>query len=210
MREVGHLGPVAAQRTLLKKMRKKRTEIYKRWDCGIWKNYLSWVQFPVWITAVEAVRKMCGIHVGLLGLMFGTQAETVELQEELRTEGMESSLGNEGILWFPDLLVPDPMLVLPFMLSGVMFLNLANSSAKNPSVAQRRMMNALKIVALAIGPLTLQMPSAMLVYWISSSSFALGQALILERLMPDKPLVVPLKPRGKEPRCMDYNIERMM
>lgn len=162
----------------------------------MWKNNLSFLQFPVWLTAVEAVRKMCGKEVGLLGLMFGTAGETKEIQEAMRANGMELSLANEGALWFPDLLVPDPMLVLPFMLSGMMFLNLANTSAKNPSVAQRRLMNTLKIVALAIGPLTLHIPSAMLVYWISSSSFALGQALILERLMPVKPPVTPCKPRN--------------
>lgn len=195
MREVGHLGPVAAQRTLVKKMRKKRNEIYSRWGCGTWKTYLSWMQLPVWLTAIEAVRKMCGKESGLLGLIFGSSSEGKEIQEALRASGVELTLADEGALWFPNLLAPDPMLLLPFMLSGVMFLSLSHNATKNPSVGQRRVMNTLKIVALAVGPLTLQVPSAMLVYWISSSSLALGQAFLLEKLIPVKPPVVPCKPR---------------
>ena len=177
---------------LLLAIKTKRGQIYKRFECGSWKNYLSILQLPVWITAVEAIRKLCGVHVGLLGMMFGREFDTPELNETARVAGMELSLGSEGMLWFPDLLVPDPMLVLPFMLSGVVYMSLANSTAKNPTKGQRRLMNALKIVALAMGPLTLQMPSAMLVYWISSSGFALAQARILDRLMPlPKPFEVP-------------------
>jgi inner membrane protein COX18 len=200
MAEVGHLGPAVAQRTLVKKMRKKRKEIYERWDCGMWKSYISWLQLPIWLTAIEAIRRMCGKEVGLLGMIFGTSGEGKDIPEALATSGVgkELSFATEGALWFPDLLVPDPLLILPFMLSGVMFLNLANTSgAKNPSVGQRRLLNALKIVALAIGPLTLHVPSAMLVYWISSSSFALAQALVLDKLMPVKPPVVPCKPRHR-------------
>jgi inner membrane protein COX18 len=201
MKEVGHLGPVVAERTLIKKMRKKRSEIYTRWDCGLWKSYLSFVQLPVWLVAIEAVRKMCGKEVGLLGMIFGSSAEGKDMPEALAGatlgSGKEISLATEGGLWFPDLLVPDPCLVLPFMLSGVIFANLFNSTTKTPSVGQRRLMNSMKMVALAIGPLTLQMPSAMLVYWISSSSFALGQALLLEKLMPVKPPVIPCKPRRR-------------
>lgn len=200
MAEVGHLGPVAAERTLLKKMRKKRSEIYKRWDCGLWKNYLSFFQLPVWLVAIEAVRKMCGKEVGLLGMITRSitgGSDAPEGAAAALESGKELSLATEGALWFPDLIVPDPHLILPFMLSGVIFANLYNSTSKNPTVFQKRFMNAMKLVALAIGPLTLHVPSAMLIYWISSSSIALGQSLMLEKLMPVKPPVVPCKPRNR-------------
>ena len=88
-------------------------------------------------------------------------------------------------------------MILPFMLSGVILLNLTNAApaGKKLTTFQRRLTNSLKIVGLAIGPLTLQVPSAMLVYWISSSFLAYTQALALDILMPVKPPVVITKLR---------------
>jgi inner membrane protein COX18 len=168
--------------------------------------------------AVEVIRKMCGKEAGLLGMMFGyskegeakksetftgtgLEGEGIDISEAFIETGLttEPSLATEGALWFPDLMVSDPMIMLPFMLSGVMLLNLFHGAVGKPTKGQKRLSNGLKIVALAIVPLTLHLPSAMLVYWISSSTFALGQAMMLERLMPVKPPVVPCRPRNREP-----------
>lgn len=191
MKEVGHLGPAATQKAFLLNLRKKRAEIYKRFHCSLSMNYLPpLLQLPVWLLAVEAIRKMCGKEVGLLGTIFGSSDSATAGTKEL-------SFATEGALWFPDLLVPDPMLLLPFMLSATMLGNLYHTTGNNLTAGRRRMVNALKFMALCIGPITLQFPSAILVYWISSSSFAMMQAAVLERLMPVKPPVVPCKPRNK-------------
>ena len=151
---------------------------------------LPLAQLPIWLTAIEAVRAMCGTRAGLLGMILRS--------ENAATAGVPTapSLATEGILWFPDLLVPDPQLVLPFLLSGAVFLNLthARSGVGNQSVWQKRLHRSLMIVALALGPLTLQVPSAMLVYWISSSLLALLQAMILDRAMPMPPAIKPCDP----------------
>ncbi|KAI9697060.1 MAG: hypothetical protein M1836_005021 [Candelina mexicana] len=124
---------------------------------------------------------------------------------------VESTFATEGAFWFPDLLVPDPHLLLPFILSGTMFTNIwLNTRLQNdgtePSVFKRRLTNSLKFVALIIGPATLQMPSAMLVYWISSSSFAMLQNLLLDWIVPlDKP-VKPCKPKTIESMQMNWKI----
>jgi len=203
VREVGHAGPKAAQRVLLKKTIAKRNEIYKRWGCGRWKVYAPMVQLPIWLLAIETIRKMCGTRSGILGMIFGSAEQGKDIPEALDTSGVlkEMSFATEGIFWFPDLLVPDPMLILPFMLSGTILLNLSSSGlGKTPERVQgafrRRLQNSLKIVALAIGPLTLQIPSGMLVYWISSSFFAYAQAMVLEKLMPIKS-VQPCKPKNR-------------
>jgi inner membrane protein COX18 len=195
MAEVGHLGPVVAEEKLLRKLRSKRSEIYKRWGCPLWKTMLPLAQLPIWLTAVEAIRAMCGTRVGLLGMIMRTDNDS-----DVLTAGIEkeASFATEGALWFPDLLVPDPQLILPFMLSAAIFLNLSNAKAPlNQALWQKRLQNSLKVVALAIGPLTLQIPSAMLVYWISSSLLAYTQAVVLDRLMPVKPPVMPSKPRDR-------------
>ena len=190
MAETAGMGPQVAQQKLLWRMRQKRSEIYARWGCQTWKTMLPLAQLPIWLTAIEAVRAMCGTRAGLLGMILRS--------ENAATAGVPTapSLATEGILWFPDLLVPDPQLVLPFLLSGAVFLNLthARSGVGNQSVWQKRLHRSLMIVALALGPLTLQVPSAMLVYWISSSLLALLQAMILDRAMPMPPAIKPCDP----------------
>ena len=113
------------------------------------------------------------------------------------TVTFEPSMATEGILWFTDLTVPDPMLALPFMLSASMFLNIYSKERSidvpylQRSKGAQRWTRVLGTVALAAGPLTLQMPSAMLVYWVSSSLMGYGQFIFLDRFMP---LKLPPKP----------------
>lgn len=172
-----------AQSILLKKTREKRNELYKRWDCPIWKTYLPLLQLPVWLTAIEAIREMCGQQSGLLGMVFRTKIDGIA-----QVLPKVDSFATEGMLWFPDLMVSDPQLILPFILSGTIYLNITRGSSNNPKILpwQKGLDRSLKAVALAIGPLTLQMPSAMLLYWIASSSFAYAQASILEKVIPLK------------------------
>ncbi|KAF7931170.1 uncharacterized protein EAE97_009379 [Botrytis byssoidea] len=198
IQEVGHLGPDAANQFVKDKMNKKKRELYSRYNCGTWKHYLPFLQLPVWMIAVETIRKMCGAHDGLLkwieSLFTSSKANeaTATTDLDLGSLLLEPTFATEGALWFPNLLVPDPMLLLPFMLSGSILLNLT-SQGKPKSVFMRRLMNSLKVVALAIIPLTLQMPSAMLVYWTSSSLLAFGQAKMLDVLIPIRKPVVPCK-----------------
>jgi mitochondrial inner membrane protein COX18 len=193
MRETGYLGPHVTQQKLLWQLRRKRSEIYKRWGCQVWKTMLPLVQLPVWLTAIEAVRAMCGIRTGLLGMILRSEKNA---DSPIAGIEKEASFATDGALWFPDLLVPDPQMILPFMLTGAVLLNLTNAhGGPVQSVWQRRLTNSFRVVALALGPLTLQVPAAMLVYWISSSVLAYIQAVILNRAMPMPPAVKPCKPR---------------
>ena len=106
---------------------------------------------------------------------------------------IEPSFATEGALWFPNLLVADPQMILPFMLSGVILLNLTKSTGTG--VWQKRLMRSLGVVGLAMGPLTLHFPSALLIYWISSTMLAYVQTAVLDKMMPIKQPVVPCKPR---------------
>lgn len=140
---------------------------------------------------------MCGKEAGLLGMIaarFGWD-EPANVIEGSLSIPIEESFATGGALWFPDLLVADPQMILPFVLSGAILLNLYN--APGNSIWQKRLKRSLGLVGLAIGPLTLQVPSAMLVYWISSSMMAHMQAAVLNKVMPVKPPVTPCKPRRR-------------
>lgn len=223
-----HLGPVEAVRAEQKQLRIKRRELFSRWNCGYWKMWLSLLQLPVWLVVMETVRGMCGAGKGLLGIMLGSGQEAaaaattkmvvsatgaeisidaghlaaqVAVEDAARNALFEPSIATEGMLWFSDLSAPDPMLLLPFILSGSMLLNLMPSSRKalhgtTQTPLARRLTNILRVVALLIGPMTLQMPSAMLLYWISSSLMAFVQSIIISKVMPLRPPVQACRTRA--------------
>ena len=132
---------------------------------------------------------------------FFEDSTLTDLAAPLSIVPVEHSLATEGMLWFPDLLAPDPLLILPFALSASLFLNLYYHSRvlaiANPSRFQRRVNKALQMLALSVGPATLQLPSAILLYWISSSFLALGQSMLLQWYLPNAPVITPCKKNGK-------------
>jgi inner membrane protein COX18 len=229
MAKSGHMGPAIVYRDTQADMREKRGQIYSRWGCGLWKNYLPLMQLPIWLLMVETLRGMAGTRKGLLGMMLpaGIAGDVNELDTtpELAAAGIpeagivgaeligeksivevvmpvEPSLATEGILWFPDLMAADPMLLLPFILSGTLFLNIYSGQRRGiPGVAMTRarirMMRALGVVALAVGPLTLQMPTAVLLYWVSSGMLAYGQHLLIDYYMPIRSPVRPCEPKKR-------------
>lgn len=203
------LGPQRCEREILRRVRAKRIELYRRWGCQYWKNFLPLAQFPVWLAVMETLRRMCGAGEGLLGLAGKLFRGTgVETDRETTLSALsqfavpiEPSLAEEGALWFPNLLVPEPALVLPFLLSGTLFANLhilSRSRARDgrqSSLMVQRFEKAMKLVALAVGPLLLQAPSALLLYWISSSMLAIVTKLLTDRYMPFRRPPEPCKPK---------------
>ena len=166
-------------------------------------NFLGLTQVPVFLVAMETVRKMCGANQGILGMVLGSGSPTSEegAREAVANAGtgigVEESFATEGALWFPNLLLPDPHLVLPFILSASILLNLFGH--KTPKVAlgvwRTRLIRGMGIAAIAMGPIMINVPSAMVLYWISSSLMAFGQAVVLEWLMPISNPVVPCVPK---------------
>lgn len=209
-RKFGKRGPKECHKIASKNLYAKGRQIRKELGVQFWKSTLSWLQLPVFLVFIESIRKLCGTHGGLLALMMRGTSETASREEVLQDAETGSdyalvrSLANEGALWFPDLTVPDPMLFMPFMLSGCLFANIMlherNAMALQVQSGkwQLRLQRTIKIVALAIGPATLGVPSAMLVYWITSSLCALGQNLFLQWYMPGKPAIKPCKPKDAE------------
>ena len=171
--------------------------------------FVPLLQLPIWLGFIETIRRMSGAHAGLIGLVMNAssssdaKAATDTLQTVAEGGGVpiETTFAIEGALWFPDLLVPDPFLILPFVLSASMLANIYYQERQKlirstiVTTFSRRLTNALKLIALAVGPLTLNLPSAMLVYWISSAGTALAQSILMDRYRPLSPAVQPCKPK---------------
>jgi inner membrane protein COX18 len=165
--------------------------------CQTWKTYFGLFRFPVWYLIMETLRQMTGTQEGFLRLagssLTGHQNPDSSFMDS-SVVSLEPTLATEGALWFHNLLLPDPNLILPFVLSGVLFLGpktgchriftpvLGQRPLSSPLVwYNRNALRIIKVFSLAAGPLTLHFPSAMLLYWISSSLLNTGIEHILRR-----------------------------
>ncbi|TVY28361.1 Mitochondrial inner membrane protein [Lachnellula hyalina] len=203
MKEVGHLGPEKTHAAFSKKARRKKIEILRRHGCGQLSLFRApLIQLPVFMMSIEALRIMAGTKSGLLGLIARTimGQEAMGLEERKGSLWFEPSLTTEGALWFKDLTVEDPKMMLPFILSGSMIINVLEGKKKMkgataPTVWQKRFTRITLAMAIAAGPLVLHVPSGVLVYWISSMLMAFGQAILLNRFMPNKKQLTTCQPR---------------
>ncbi|XP_069575074.1 mitochondrial inner membrane protein OXA1L isoform X1 [Brachyistius frenatus] len=124
------------------------------------------VQAPVFISFFIALRKMAYLPV--------------------------PSLQTGGTLWFTDLTAADPFYILPLAVTGTMFFILelgAESGIDNPNL--RTMKTVMRIMPLIILPLTINFPTAVFTYWMTSNLFSLGQVVLLRHPLVRQRLKIP-------------------
>lgn len=159
-------SPQAWEHATRKAVRAKRKEIWKRHGCQAWKIWAApAMQIPVWITASVTLRGMAGKE-GLpewIQKTFGSETTTttttavagdgaVEGVAEVvreRIVPLESSFGDEGALWFPSLLEPDLMMILPMAFS---FLTFANIEVLLSTYPRSRLISNKKITSRRCNP----------------------------------------------------------
>lgn len=117
---------------------------------------------------------------------------------------IEPTFATEGCLWFPNLLESDPLHILPFAVSAMLVANMMpdTSAARRelfglaPAVGDKRatllgqtakrraFQRTMLILAFAIGPITMDMPAALHLYWMASAGFNLAVSKGMKRAMP--------------------------
>lgn len=196
LKENVQLGPVACQKLADMALREKQAELRKKF--GIYRSaaFAPLLQLPIFLLAIETIRRMSGVESGLLGWA----AQVFTGQEEVSNSLAQPSLASEGALWFPNLLVPDPHLILPLALSALLFANVSyqETITKRMGIRESRrgliINRTLKILSLAIFPATLNLPAAIHIYWISSAVSATVTNGALEVLMPVRSSPNPCEP----------------
>lgn len=179
-----------------------------------WKNYLIFMRLPIWLVVMETLRRMTGTEQGMLGLVWKsiTRGHSPDLgTSDAAVIPVESSFVAEGMLWFPNLLLPDPSLLLPFMLSATLltsayYFPLVLRGISSDQILEHRIIvpfnqkaygigtrRLQQVLALAAGPATIQFPSAMTLYWISSGLCAIGSKQLLIWWMPMNNIAAPAK-----------------
>ncbi|XP_067380336.1 mitochondrial inner membrane protein OXA1L isoform X2 [Channa argus] len=124
------------------------------------------VQAPIFISFFIALRKMAYLPV--------------------------PSMQTGGLLWFPDLTLGDPFYILPLAVTGTMFFILelgAESGIDNPNL--RAMKTVFRIMPLVILPLTINFPTAVFTYWLTSNCFSLVQVGLLRHPLIRERLKIP-------------------
>ncbi|KAH7061367.1 hypothetical protein B0J12DRAFT_592673 [Macrophomina phaseolina] len=193
-------GPRVARSKAKMAMAKYNYQLRQRWRAERWRQMLPLATFPIFIGVAEVIRRMCGSRSGLWGIIFGSGSAQAQhpSAEALTAAGdnwLEPSFATEGALWFPNLMLADPNMILPFVVSGLTMATLHRGS-KPPQEGKERpagiiLRRILMTGALAIGPLTLHMPTAILLYWSASTTCAYISHLILDKYYP---LDMPPKP----------------
>lgn len=161
----------------MKERRKRRVKLYKQHGCEMWKSLFigPLVQLPIWITMSMAVRAMCGWTV-------------------VQGIPVVKSMGAEGALWFPDLLMMDYSGVLPAAVGIITLLNvelttkaqaqaMGTTGSEGPKLP-KMMANFARVGAIALFSIAAQTPTAVCLYWISSSGFSLVQNVLLNKYLP--------------------------
>ncbi|XP_004698949.1 mitochondrial inner membrane protein OXA1L [Echinops telfairi] len=90
------------------------------------------------------------------------------------------SMQTGGLWWFENLTVSDPTYVLPLVVTATMWgvLELGAETGVQSSDLQW-MRQIIRIMPLAVLPITIHFPSAVFMYWLSSNIFSLGQVACL-------------------------------
>jgi inner membrane protein COX18 len=200
-----------------KEVKEVTSALDKRWNVSL-KGQIGWTlaQIPIFFAMAEAIRQKCAARDGLLGLGLSafkgeapsTTTETGELVARVTpSQWFEPSLATEGMLWFQDLLVPDPTGALPFMVSGLMFANIysTKNTVENGANWPNTIRKILLGMALLIGPLCQQLPAAMMLYWAGSTSSVMLWNVWLDWKYPaprgytacQRPLLMPPTPVSK-------------
>jgi inner membrane protein COX18 len=197
-RKGGFTSPKHGQIAISRAVKQSNKELDNRWTCSL-RGQLGWsvAQLPIFMIMQDVLRRMTAALEGLWGMALNS----VGLNKSQLTEGraystdiannpwFEPSLANEGMLWFPDLLVPDPTGILPYAVSVVMLANIALSnntptSPKAKSSWQRNLRITMMCAAASIGPLCQGLPASLMLYWLSSSCSAMLWNVYLDQKYP--------------------------
>ena len=180
-------NPVELRKIQNMTFRKIRKDLEKQNGAQSWKSGVLLVKCPIWLTMMETMRRMTGTEDGMSSLV-ATSLTTLKGKQypEPGTADhlipLEPSLATEGILWFDNLMVPDPLLILPFAMSMFSIFSIGRSrlglvalpgsplkAAMKYFYLNYRWKRCLQLGALMLWPGTLLFPSAMLLYCISTN-----------------------------------------
>ncbi|XP_059506956.1 cytochrome c oxidase assembly protein COX18, mitochondrial isoform X2 [Stegostoma tigrinum] len=162
-KQVGWTEKVARFR-FRKNLHRIISELYVRDNCHPFKaSLLIWIQLPLWILISVALRN--------LSLAASDTAAASAVQD----------LAIGGVLWFPDLTLPDSTWILPISLGLVNLLIVEIFALRRIELSkfQKYATYLIRGISVLMVPIAATVPSSMALYWLTSSCVGLGQNLLL-------------------------------
>jgi YidC/Oxa1 family membrane protein insertase len=140
-------------------------KLFKERDCHPMRNFVIPLGFPPIILSI-----FLAIHNLTIG---------------------EPAMATEGVLWFRDLVEPDPSYLLP-ILSSVSWLLMVELASGAYYHAWPHVRATARVTSLAFIPLTTTLPAGVFLFWITSNLFAITRTLVLRRDDVRRKLNIPL------------------
>lgn len=179
-----------------REVRKDAAAFDQRWECS--KNaQLAWTfsTLPIYLVMTEVIRRMCNTREGILGMILKGSGlkgpdESVHGTNLGINPWFEPSLANEGALWFPDLLLPDPTGSLPCIVSALMLFNIINKGGKlrilpgDVSRLEKAVRYAMMAMSVCISFTCQSLPAAVMLYWAGSTTTAITFNWYLDKKYP--------------------------
>lgn len=175
------------------------TKRYKAYPFSVTRWNL--LNIPIWLATIEALRSMVGTNYGLFGLICRSLGLSAKEGNVLIPSWVETSMTDEGVLWFPNLVIPDPTgglsIVLGLTIAGSIYKSTA--AFRRPDYVyeggplRRVWVFGAPLLGTIVVPLTLQFPAALVLYWITTSISAPIIKAYLDRITP-KPMSLHVKP----------------
>uniref|UniRef100_H3CH32 Cytochrome c oxidase assembly factor COX18 n=1 Tax=Tetraodon nigroviridis TaxID=99883 RepID=H3CH32_TETNG len=150
------------------------SQLYIRDNCHPFKaSLLVWVQLPLWISLSLALRNL-----------------------SLEEPALQAALAAGGALWFPDLTSPDPTWILPLCLglTNLLIVEVFSLQKLHQSRLQRLTTNFIRGFSVLMVPVAASVPSAMALYWLSSSLVGFCHNLLLRSPTVHRGLQLPAQP----------------
>jgi YidC/Oxa1 family membrane protein insertase len=158
-----------APQTVYPLMRARMKELYREHDVSAIRTFLpAFAQFPVFITVFMSMRSM-----------------------SRRFSGLESG----GALWFPNLVIPDPNYVLPFISAGMMLLSF--EVMKQPGV--NKMLSFIitwgfRFVTVIFIPIACNLQAGLVLYFVTNNTLTVLQGLLTKFAATRRILSIPDPP----------------
>lgn len=203
----GNDAPMSAGKAVMQlgtNLKAKKRSLHSRWGVRRFWKPMVFLQMPVWLSIMESLRAISGSSGGLVAYvmsLFGSKS-SIDLP-------VEPSLATEGAFWFPDLLAGDPTGILPVALTASILFNIrlgwkVPALKEIADLSKTEMLRhgfswtlrfVLQILSLNVGAAfyVYEMPTALLIYWITSTNVATAQSFFLDRFMFRRPALKPLK-----------------
>ncbi|CAG8606351.1 3974_t:CDS:2, partial [Dentiscutata heterogama] len=164
------------QAALQKEVLAKVKEIYREIGWHPIKSYLMpWYQIPLFICMSFTLREMINSAEDKkkIDTSICENIEPIADDNIINTEKL-NDFTNVGVLWFPDLTIPDSTWFFPLAIG---FTNLFNIEGK-PTKKQIIIKNIGRILCLIMIPVCTQTPTAICAYWLTSATFSAVQNVV--------------------------------